>query len=283
MGHFLPHIKLAEIMSHISYVGICLISIYAAPAMSWWDDEHRTIAIIAENHLSKDTRKQLDQLVGDSSLEELSLWADGIKSDRQWAHTKAWHYVNFDSLSAIQTVKPRAGGDIFWALEHFYAQLTNPELPPEARRQALQFFIHYVADVHQPLHVGSRKDRGGNRVRVTVSWFGAAAKYNLHQVWDGLLTGIKGSAKDYAQQLDTATEGQIHQWQQTTFRDWMWESYQLLDQVYNFGDNSHQAKSTNLDHQYLNANRPVAEQRLLQAGIRLAYWLNRAFATDGPI
>lgn len=260
-----------------------ILSLFTSPAFAWWDDEHRTIAVIAENHLATETRKQLEQLVGDSSLAELSLWADSIKSDKQWAHTKPWHYINldrinFDSIDAIQTFKPAGGGDILWALEHFYAQLANPELPGEVRRQALGFFMHFVADIHQPLHVGSRKDRGGNRVRVTVSWFGSATKYNLHQVWDGLLTGIRGSPDKYAQQLDTATDSQIRRWQQASFKDWMVESHQLLDQVYSFGAANQYAKSPELDDQYLHTNRPIAERRLLQAGIRLAHCLDKAFS-----
>lgn len=253
-----------------------ILNLFATPAFAWWDDEHRTIAIIADNHLSTDARKQLEQLVGDNSLAELALWADSIKSDSQWAHTKPWHYINIDSAESIQSLKSADGDDILWALEHFYAQLANPELSVEVRRQALQFFVHFVADVHQPLHVGSRRDRGGNRV--PVSWFGAAAKYNLHQVWDGLLTGIQGSPAKYAQQLDRATDSQIRQWQQSTFRDWILESHQLLDQVYSVGAANQDAKSPNLDHQYLKANRPVAERRLLQAGIRLAHYLDKAFS-----
>ena len=245
--------------------------------MVWWDDEHRTITHIAGVYLTDHSRQQINQLIGKNRLAALSLWADRIKSQQRWAHTRSWHYVNIDRGQSAASFEPKNKGDIFWALEHFYRELGNHQLPTEKRRQALLFFIHFVADIHQPLHVGGRKDRGGNRV--AINWFASGKIYNLHQVWDGLLTKNNLPPSEYAQRLlKGANKQQIRQWRGGSFKDWALESHQLLADVYNFGVDNKDGKPLNLGIQYLHSNKPLAERRILQAGIRLADYLNRAFA-----
>ena len=257
------------------YIALCF-GISATPAYAWWSDEHRVITLIAEKHLTRHSRDQINFLIGGESLATLSLWADQIKSQQSWAHTRSWHYVNTERGQSFSSYQPKTEGDILWALTHFYKKLSNGQLSLQRRRQALLFFIHFAGDIHQPLHVGIRADRGGNKVPVI--WYERSKSFNLHQVWDGLLTKNDLSSAENAQRLlKGATEQKISQWQHSSFTDWARESQQLLNNVYRFKQSDKKAMVPNLGDQYLLTNRPVAEERLLQAGIRIAYYLNQAF------
>jgi len=267
-------------MCRLKFVFLLFI-LFSTPCFAWWDDEHRVIAIIADNHLSDHTRKQIEQILGDTSLDKIANWADRVKSQQRWRHSKPWHYMNIGSDGDIATYQSVVEGDILWALGYFYKQLKDSHLPLQQRRRALRFFVHFVADIHQPLHVGLPEDRGGNWI--LVRWFNGAKLQNLHKVWDGLLTGGDLNPAQYAHYLDNASQSQIDKWQNSTFRDWAGESKQLLGQLYRFGAENTDSKRLILGDQYLRVNRPIAERRLLQAGIRLAYYLNRAFVESEQV
>ena len=213
--------------------GCLLLCVFCGSANAWWSDEHRMVAIIADTHLSDQARIQVRRILGDASLKEIANWADSIKSQSRWKHSKSWHYMNLARDADIADYQPTVGGDILWALDYFYDQLTAPDTSTADRRQALQFFVHLVADIHQPLHVGLPDDRGGNWV--VVRWFNGAKLQNLHKVWDGLLTASDLTPADYVKRLDLVKEEQIKIWQDSTFLDWATESQQLLEQVYSFG------------------------------------------------
>eukprot|EP00124_Ichthyophonus_hoferi_P003559 Ihof_evm4s314 gene=Ihof_evmTU4s314 len=49
--------------------------------------------------------------------------------------------------------------------------------------ELLTFIVHYVGDMHQPLHEGRAKDLGGNRIRVHFE----GRRTELHAIWDSLI------------------------------------------------------------------------------------------------
>jgi hypothetical protein len=163
-------------------------------------------------------------------------------------------------------------GDILWALDYFYQELQKPDNSKQARREALMFFVHFVGDVHQPLHVGAYDDAGGNRV--AVNWYNSQRKHNLHRVWDGLLTHSKLSAKEYAKTFEKSSKAQRTEWQHSTFADWANESLILNENIYDFGVGEDQ-KIMPLGRWYHEKNEPIAKKRLHQAGVRLAFYLNQ--------
>ena len=253
---------------------LLLLCFLCSSADAWWADEHRIVAIIADRHLTDQARVEVQKILGDANLEEIANWGDSIKSQPQWKHSKSWHYMNLASDKNFASFKPIVGGDILWALNYFYDQLNTADASIADRRIALQFFVHLVADIHQPLHVGFPEDRGGNMIMVR--WFKDKKIQNLHKVWDGLLTTNDLSPLEYARQLDNASKLQMELWRKGAFEDWVKESRLLLEQAYNFGSQNGGAKTIELGDQYFRTNRPMAERRLLQAGIRLADYLNSA-------
>ena len=75
------------------------------------------------------------------------------------------------------------GRCIVAAIAADHAVLANPASSIEDRAEALRFLIHFMGDLHQPMHVADNGDRGGNRRIVYLD----GDSTNLHAVWDGKL------------------------------------------------------------------------------------------------
>jgi S1/P1 Nuclease len=143
---------------------------------------------------------------------------------------------------------------------------------PEARNEALKFIVHFVADLHQPLHCADDNDRGGNDVHVT--FFGENA--NLHSVWDTLLIErIDSDPGHYADRLDAdLTDSTIRAFEQGTVEDWALESHAVGKKVV-YGALPRR-ETIDLGTDYFEVAAGAADLQLQKAGIRLAFILNEA-------
>ena len=255
---------------------ILIFALYllSLPVNAWWGKEHQIVALIAEKNLSKQSKQQIDILLQGQKLSDIANWADSIKSQPKWFHSKRWHYINIEKGESIADYKVSVGGDILWALDYFYWQIGETSRPIDQRREALMFFVHLVADIHQPLHVGITGNAGGNNQPVI--WKGQKRLVNLHKVWDGLLTSPNINANQYADTINNLSKNR-KLWLQSSFKDWAEESLALHKVVYQFEQQDKQQKSLNLDANYQDRNWPLAQKRILQAGVRLAHYLNNAF------
>ena len=158
------------------------------------------------------------------------------------------------------------------AFQRMDATLRDPGAPAPERAKALRFLAHFIGDLHQPLHVGRRDDRGGNEILVT--WQGEVS--NLHHVWDSdMIDATRLSFSEYAEFIDHASDEEIAAWQGSTLLDWIAESGALREQVYDIGFGR-------LGADYSYRNLPVVERRMLQAGVRLAGLLNSIFTPPPP-
>jgi len=140
------------------------------------------------------------------------------------------------------------------------------------RREALEFVVHFVGDLHQPLHSADNNDQGGNKVQVI--FFGQPG--NLHSVWDG---GIIRREKQWGDQLASTLELRItpeqkKAWAHGSVEDWALESHALAVKVV-YGKLPPGALP-NLSDDYATAMLPVVEEQIEKAGIRLAHLLNEA-------
>lgn len=233
---------------------------------------HRIIGRIAENHLTAEARHAVQCLIGPESLAQASTWADEIRSDPDWKRAEPWHFISIEDGETLEAVKRNPDGDVLEALQRFEAVLRDPQATPQAKKEALKFFVHFVGDVHQPLHVGRAGDLGGNRVEVT--WFNE--KSNLHTVWDSqLIENEKLSYSEFVEFIDHPTLEEIKTWQGSAYADWVRESQGLRERVYRIGDGK-------LSYKYVFDNIPTVKRRLLQAGVRLAGVLNSIFASSAP-
>lgn len=241
-------------------------------AFAWGANGHRIVGRIAENHLTEEARRAVECLIGPETLAQVSTWPDEIRSDPSWKRATPWHFISIDDGETVETTARSPEGDLLEAMPRFEAVLRDPQAGPQAKREALKFLVHFVGDVHQPLHVGRRADFGGNSVQVT--WFGEAS--NLHTVWDsGLIDNEKLSFSEFAAFIDHPAAEEIKTWQSSTYADWAVESKAVRERVYRIGDGK-------LSYQFAFDNIPLVKRRLLQAGVRLAGILNSIFTSPGP-
>jgi hypothetical protein len=156
----------------------------AAPAAAWGPEGHAIVADIAEAHLTATTKSQIAQLLAldsHSHLDEVSSWPDEIRGQRP--NTAPWHFVDIPlDAPGYDAARDCAGGNCAVAkIVDFEKVLADKSAAPQARLEALKWVVHFVGDIHQPLHAEDHDDKGGNTIHL--SFFGKET--NLHAVWDG--------------------------------------------------------------------------------------------------
>jgi hypothetical protein len=252
---------------------IAALVVMPLPALAWGAEGHEIAAAIALQELAPATRGQVAALLGSAAMMvHDSNWADEIRDQRPW--TGDWHFVDvpldasgYDparDCPADNCVVAQIGDDL--------KLLRDRNAPKAARAEALRFLIHFVADIHQPLHTVDNGDKGGNAVRVTLG----RLRSNMHHVWDTVLVEQLGA--------DTAaiagaiehglTPAQKKAWQSGTPASWANESHQIArDEVYALTDGRDYLR---LPRGYPDAEAPVVKMQLAKAGLRLAWLLNGA-------
>lgn len=237
-------------------------------ALAWGQTGHRVVGVVAQDHLSRKAEKKVMELLDCNSLAEVSVWMDDIKSDDRYDHTHDWHWVTIPAGKSYWQTDLNPKGDILMKIDELVSALKKGDLPKETQQEYIKYLVHLVGDLHQPMHVGQLDDRGGNDVKV--EWFGK--KSNLHRVWDSDMIESKDlSFTELARFLGKPAKEQVKAWQASSVETWAAESQALLSQVYNIPENK------KLGYQYLYLNYSTVEQRLLQAGVRLAGLLNSIY------
>jgi len=253
-----------------------------AQVLAWGPMGHAMIADIAESRLSPIARKNIRLLVGDESLASVSNWADEIKKDRP--ETFAWHFADIPKdaggfSEARDCYRPNEQGQgaqtdhhncIVDRVEMFRQVLADENASKKDRVEALKFLVHFVGDVHQPLHAIDEA-RGGNDIKVVVFGSDQCGNYpcTLHGVWDYSLIDHAGYSEDkYVRhlkhlirdhRLETRAGGSPEAWANESHV----EARQVLDEhVYS------------IDQSYWQANIGLVDERLALAGVRLATLLN---------
>lgn len=233
----------------------------------WGQIGHYVSGEIAEKHLNDLAKARVNNILGDRSIAISTVWMDDIRSDDSYDFD-TWHYVTIPDGEEYDPDIQEESGDIIWALETLIEELKSGDLSEEEESEKLKLVIHMIGDIHQPLHVGTGDDRGGNDVRL--QWFREDS--NLHRVWDsGMIESFQLSYTELAKELDTATHDQIEDWQDDSVRDWAYESMEYRDQVYDLPDDMR------LSYEYRYYNKEIIYKRLLQAGIRMAGVLNEIY------
>jgi S1/P1 Nuclease len=252
-----------------------LLFVASVILISWGATGHRTVAKIAENHLTPQAKAAVLDLLGAESMSDVSSWADQVRNKPEYRYTTPWHYINMPlGLSYAQfqqMVDTTTSDNVYNALHKLEAELANPATPREKRIDDLKFIIHFVGDLHQPMHVSRSEDKGGNTIQLNYQGSGT----NLHSVWDGKLIDRQGlSYEQMANQYDHVSPAQVKQWQNDPLVLWLWESYTITTKLYAEVD---AMKSRNIDSSYYEAHIPIVQQRITQGGIRLAGVLNTIF------
>lgn len=242
----------------------------APVAAAWGPRGHRIVARLAEAQLTPQALAEARELLavrGAHHLSQVANWADDLHDvdPALFRRTKRLHYVNFQSSACVYDPLRdcRNGQCVVAAIEKYSAILADRSDSPAERAEALAFVVHFVGDVHQPLHAGYRHDAGGNDYQVR--WQGKGT--NLHKVWDSLLLDTAHlSAAAYAGKLAAETDSVAAG---GTPAEWAEESCRIGR------DGGVYPATRKLGEDYATRELPVAEMRLRQAGARLATLLNQ--------
>ncbi len=274
-------------MSVLRRFGLALLAcLLVGPVHAWGPLGHAIVADLAQRHLSPTAQAQVHLLLASEptqSLAAIASWPDQIQDDPTqaalWKQTRPLHYINFHAADC-DYVPPRDCRDgrcVVGALEHYVAVLGDRTQSATARREALKFVVHFVGDIHQPLHAGYRDDKGGNAYQVQFDGKGS----NLHRVWDSGLLYRRGlDAYAYARMLDARGRVVLPSAVaplQNVYAQWARESCRITAQP-GFYPSTHK-----VDQAYVDAELPVAELRLREAGRRLAAVLNLALSAGGGV
>jgi hypothetical protein len=300
-------------------VGLFTIGWALAPARGWaWGRQgHRVVGEVAEHLLTSGTQNEITLLAGGSvHLADLATCADEIRAHERNhtallspacaavfpnppTGTSSWHFVNVE-ISPTTPAEPTdiskaidaacQGSCITVEITRFAEVLGDTDRNSSERVQALAFLVHFVGDVHQPLHATDRDhDEGGNKVLVH---FFDLTHEKLHAIWDtDLLEHIAGDEQTLFGALGdeiqrARKEGlrrpggtTISEWVAGLLPQWVGESVQLAKQVAYDGV-PEQLKPVQLASEYDRKAEAVVKTRLAQAGVRLAALINAAL--DGP-
>lgn len=278
-------------------------------AQAWGTLTHHTIAEIAQMELSPATEAIVLRILRSEPLvtppatpeepnpeaakpvdrlAQVSGWADVARTMPEFKQTSHYHFEEInDNGQFLQTLKDmtpaqRSRGTVIEALLIAEKLLKDESLSDLKKVLPLKFLIHFVGDLHQPLHTGRLQDVGGNTI--SVNWYGHDT--NLHSVWDtGMLyTGHADVLKLddpkadspllYAQYLEK-TQLASHDLaiQEKDFENWLRESMDERPQAYVKDYESNQSL-------YLNHNLPWLDSRIYTSGVRLGRLLNGIFAHE---
>jgi len=247
-------------------------------ALAWGARGHRVAAEVAMKRLTPAAKQAIAELLDEGeTFPTLAVWADTPEARRLEPKSPPWHYVNVPITAAKYDDRYcGARGCVVSQIKHFRAILADPRATRAERKRALRFFVHFVNDVHQPLHVGENHDRGGNSTQVRFLGRGS----NLHRVWDsGVIEHRHWSDGRWVKHVEeqiTATN--LRAWSSGTVEDWATESLQAAKRAYDpTGRGRPLAKGAALGQDYESFALPIITQRLAQAGIRLANELNAIF------
>lgn len=241
------------------------LAVMATNAFAWGKEGHQVVANLAETQLSAKARAEVDRLLtleAGASLSSISTWPDEHRSPA----TSSWHYVNFPRGTCVyEAARDCPGSNCVVGVIGKQLEILASNAPDETRLKALKYVVHFVADVHQPLHTGYSDDKGGNTYQLQAFNKGS----NLHALWDG------GLIRNLNEDIDALTKRLLAKRSAPNAADLdvvhaAQESCKIVG-----GAEFYPPRKVGQD--YVERFTPVMEQRLSVAGARLAGLLNRLF------
>jgi hypothetical protein len=305
-----------------------LAGLASAPAAQAWGCKgHQTVALIAEKHLTPEAKQMVQTLLNGNSIDpalkrycgdasrdamaDASTWPDDIRGQ---AKNGPLHYIDIPRGAKRAQLREFCGKDgcVTQAIEDDRAILQDKNANAGKRAEALRYLIHFVGDLHQPLHATTNNDEGGNCVPVKyfrrkVREHDHSYSPNLHNLWDTAIPerDMEGAdPAEFAETLEEIFAPQMDGWQKAGIHveEWAWESHGFAEKitydeltpkiaieppvvVHTCADDNKIGERLLSEHiavaaAYQEKAAPLVEERIAQAGIRLAMILNEAAATN---
>ena len=292
---------------------VFLATFFALRAGAWGPTGHRVVAEIAQRHLKPPARERVARLLGGYSLAEVANWADDLRSDPRFDKYQRLHYATVpDGVKSYRDAKKDTCGDLVAAINALSAFLRtgsrddlfavkaltdksdgnnkgacNPqETDPISAETGLRLLVHFMGDLHEPLHIGGA-DQGGNLVKV--NWMNRWQS-NLHSIWDDEMVDFERlDYPAYSRFLDHTSDADVTRWQAGDTIAWADEDVAMRPKLYLFPDDKRPndkrpfvaaqpaAPGYLVSYGYIGAQRDRMRQQLLKGGLRLAGVLNTIF------
>jgi hypothetical protein len=306
------------------------VALFATPsARAWGCKGHQTVALIAEKHLTPEARQFVDKLLSENPIDpklrrfcggftrdllvDASTWPDDVRNELK---NGPWHYIDIPRGAPHGGLAPYCGneGCVTKAIAEQLAILKDKSADPPKRADALRYLIHFVGDLHMPLHATTNNDEGGNCVPVRYFRRRPHESHhlftpNLHALWDTAILERDMEGAEPAEFADFLTQmfiSDFPKWQAAGIQvdDWAWESHDLANSVVygrltprvpvetptpvhactdanNIGERMMRLQ-LQAGESYQECAAPVVEKRIAQAGVRLALILNDAAGAAPP-
>jgi hypothetical protein len=240
------------------------------PALAWGPEGHALVARIADAQLTAAARAQVAAILGPgATMASVSSWPDQIRRERP--QTAPWHYVDIpiDKPGLDMERDCPKGNCVIAAIASMRAKLRDAATPPAERREALMFVIHFVGDMHQPLHSSDNHDKGGNDVHIVFH----GQPGNLHGLWDSGLLGRMGKEDELFPRLSAASAGRRRKFAKGTVNDWAEQAHKLAQQT-TYGKLPH-GSPVEITADYERRADAMIDLQIERAGARLAAVLNQ--------
>jgi hypothetical protein len=250
-----------QILISISFFTILISS---SNCFAWGEKGHSLVAEVAFHYMDSATKNNVLHYLNGMSIGEAANWMDSMRGEKKFDFMKPYHYVNFEKGEAV--IEP-SGDNIIRQINNTLKDLDNIKaLSNDETKKRLFYLFHLISDLHQPLHVGYKEDKGGNSAQV--SFFGKGS--NLHALWDTEIIESKGLTLEECLKSNKYSNQQFTDIKKINILSWAKESRSYLDKVYLRDNNK-------LDQQYVDANYPIIKEQILKAGVRLAAVLEQYF------
>lgn len=262
-----------------------------AQAYAWGGYAHRTIADITEANLDPVAKARMNTLFRSAPLlgtpkcdlkniQDASVWPDCVRRDRlRWRYTGPWHYQNVDICKPFDMKSACANDNCVSAqIDRNAALLADKSLPAHVRLEALTFLVHFVGDMHMPLHSGDRSDRGGNDVSAAYGII--EGRMNLHWLWDGPLA--ERAITDGPNMVRRYSESESEALAAGTTELWAMQAWEISrDHSYKTAEDAPSCsprmdQRAMVDNDEIPALVPIARLQIERSSLRLAKLLNDA-------
>ena len=252
-------------------LSITILSFFSL--VNWGSTGHRVVAEVASNYLTNNSKDKIEKILDGETIVHASMYADDIKSDKRYSEYYDWHFINMELEENYGDTVPSKKGDVYIAINRCLDILESDSVSDSDKTFYLKLLIHFVGDLHQPLHIGRYDDRGANRIYV--KWFGRNS--NLHRVWDSeMINSHNMSYTELAKNLPNwdflVNTKESKAFERSDILDWVNEIHEYTNDIYN--DVSIDDK---LGYEYQYKNFDTVRELLLLGGLRLAKILNYLF------
>lgn len=252
-------------------LAICLVfSLTALQALAWGGKGHAIVAQIAQENLSCRAERRVTKILDGHPMTYYASWADDLRGDARYNAFSTWHYANLAEGKTYAEADKNPKGDVVTAVEMLVGELKSGHLSDSVEALYVRLLIHFVGDLHCPMHTGYASNQGGNGFRV--KFMGEST--SIHAVWDDKIVNSARpwSYSEWVENIDLLRRRERKAIAEGTPREWIEQTGAAFHSVYD-----PLVEGETLSWGYMKQHFPTLEAQLQRGGYRLAEILNEIY------